>query len=223
MKKTSTRRISNSPKISLEDLSLPERQEFFTGKRVLSVGGCFCPPHAGHYNMVDELIQIVRPDVFVIQSTNNADTKSARHGTSLKHTKETWDVWGTILARKYNVIYLFSNKMIWDGSMKSIGEFIQSEVWEEQMPLKYIDNPLEQLSLEGMSLGFLYQVPRDFGGHYRYHLQREGGLSATAFTQCLKDLARDCQEFVPNDVEGKREYIDHIRKEYGQTLRGGGK
>lgn len=212
---------SEEEEISFESLSVPQRQEFFTGKRVLSIGGCFCPPHAGHYNMVDELIRRVDPDVFVVTSTNRDEF--TRHGTPLKHTKETWDAWGTILARKHNSTYIFGNDMIWDGSMKNISEFVESGVWEKQMPVEYRDNPLERLSLEDKSLGYLYQVPRDFDGYYKYHLQRKGGLSATEFTKCLQDLTRDCQEFVPNDVPGKQEYIDHLRREYGEALRGGGR
>jgi hypothetical protein len=206
--------------ISLEHHSVPELRDFFAGKKLLHVGGCFCPPHIGHYNMVEEYIKKVKPDVFLIYSTNRES--DPRHGTPLEHTKETWDIWGNILARKYNITYGFdkSYDMVFNGSMENIKEYVASNVWENEMPDKFKKNPLEHLTLEGMSMGFLNKVPRDFDGYYKYHIQRKpSGFSATKFTKCLKDFSQDCIEYVPNDVKGKKEYIDNIRRRYKEALK----
>ena len=210
-----------------ELLKLPEEelQEIFRNKKILSINGCFCPPHAGHYNMVDDSIKYIKPDIVIINSTNSKEIDNARHGTPLAHTKETWEFWGYILSKKHNVDVYFTDisntylAMHIKAPYKYIDSYIETNVWEKKMPDKYIDNPLERQTLEEKSLGFLYKVPRDFPNYYIYNIERREGLSATKFTKCLKNLSKDCLKYVPNDIINKRDYIENIRNNYGNMLK----
>ena len=206
------------------ELSLEERKEFFTNKRVLTFSGCFCPPHAGHYALIENVVTKVKPDVLIVSSVNSND--NPRHGTPLSHTKETWNKWGEILANKYNIDYFFNDmesRFSFDGSLAKIKEFIDINTYEgnQRVPEKFKINPVENKTLEGFSLSYLKGVPRDFKGYYIYHIQRSGDLSATAFTKCLKDLTQDCLQFVPTDLSNhdKYEYIRNIREKYGPMLK----
>ena len=206
----------------ISDFTVEQLKERTRDKVILAFYGCFCPPHAGHYNMVDTAISKIKPDVVIITSMNS--NEYSRHGTPLSHTLKTWKDWGKILSKKHNVdIYIpddYTNNLVWGGGAEFIKAYIDTDVWEgKEMPREYRKNPLQQSSLEGKSLGYLYKVPRDFKGFYVYHIQREGDLSATAFVKCLKDLERDCLMYVPNDVKDKKSYINEIRENYYKELK----
>jgi len=205
----------------ISDFSVEQLKERTKDKVILSIAGCFCPPHAGHYNLVDTAISKIKPDIVIINSVNR--NENPRHGTPLSHTLKTWKNWGNILSKKHNVdLYIpndYINDLVWGGGAEYIKAYVQTDVWEgKEMPREYRRNPLQQSSLENKSLSFLYKVPRDFKGYYIYHIQREGDLSATAFVKCLKDLQSDCLMYVPNDVKDKKAYIDDIRKNYYDEL-----
>ena len=109
--------------------------------------------------------------------------------------------------------------LIWDGGAEFIKAFIDVDVWETKMPEEFRKNPLQQKDLSQMSQDFLYKVPRNFKGYYKYNIQREGNLSATAFVKCMQDLEKDCRMYVPDDLEDKQAYIDEIRQKYYTELR----
>ena len=207
----------------ISDFSVKELKKRTKDKIILSFAGCFCPPHVGHYNMVDTAISKIKPDIVQIQIVNsNEDT---RHGTPLEHSIQTWKKWGKVLSEKYGVDMYVShffqrNLLLYDGGAEFIKAYIQANVWEgEQMPKEYRRNPLQQKSLDNMVPYFLKGVPRDFKGYYAYHIQREGDLSATNFIKCLKDLEMDCLMYVPNDVKDKKAYINEIREKYYNELK----
>ena len=208
--------------MDISDFSVEELKERTKDKIILSINGCFCPAHAGHYNMVDTAISKIKPDIVMITTTNKDE--NSRHGTPLEHTLKTWENWGKILSKKYGVdMYIsggFPDNLIWGGGAEFIKAFIKTNVWEgEKMPREIRRNPLQQKSLREMSAGFLNKVPRDFKGFYEYNIQREGNLSATAFIKCLKDLEKDCLMYVPDDVKDKKAYIYEIREKYYKDLR----
>ena len=203
----------------ISSFSVEQLKERTRDKVILSIGGCFCPPHAGHYNMMDAAISKIKPHVVTINSVNR--NQNPRHGTPLTHTLDTLKSWGKILSKKYNVdIYIPDgyDELVWGGGAEFIKGFVETDVWETKMPEEYRRIPLERKNLENISLGFLRNVPRDFEDYYVYHIQREGDLSATAFIKCLKDLKRDCLHYVPDDVIDKKSYIDNIRKKYYNDL-----
>ena len=206
----------------ISDFSTEELRKHITGKIILRINGCFCPPHIGHYNLVDTIISKIKPDIVIISTTNRSS--DSRHGTPIEHTIKTWKNWGKILSIKYGVDFyitdLYNDKIIYDGASQFIKAFVDSNVWEdEKMPEEYRKNPLQQKSLQNKSLAFLNKVPRDFKGYYVYHFQRGGDFSATEFTKCLKDLGRDCLMYVPEDVEDKSSYIREIRDKYYENLK----
>lgn len=208
----------------ISDFSVEQLKERTKDKVILSFSGCFCPPHAGHYDMIDDAISKIRPDIVIIESTNASDVKWRRHGTPLSHTIKTWKDWGKILSRKYGVdIYVKSisgiDNLVWGGGAEFIRAYIEAQSWEgKEMPKEYINNPLQPASLEKMSAGFLRNVPRDFKGYYKYNIQREGDLSATAFVACLKNIERDCLMYAPGDLKDKESYIREIRANYYNLL-----
>jgi len=206
----------------ISDFSTEELRKYTAGKIVLRIAGCFCPPHIGHYNLVDTIISKIKPAIVNISTTNRSS--NPRHGTPVEHTIKTWKDWSKILSAKYGVDFyisdFYNDKLIYDGGSQFIKAFISTNVWEgEKMPEEYRKNPLRQKSLEGMSLAFLNKVPRDFKGYYIYNFQREGDFSATQFTKCLKDLGRDCLMYVPDDVQDKSFYIREIRNKYYENLK----
>lgn len=208
----------------ISDFSVEQLKERTKDKVLLNFPGCFCPPHAGHYNMISDTISKIRPDIVIIQSVNAANVNWSRHGTPLSHTIKTWKDWGKILMRKYGVdIYVTSingiDNLIWGGGAEFIRAYIETSSWEgKEMPKEYKKTPLQPESLEKKSMGFLRNVPRDFKGFYKYNIQRDGDLSATSFVACLKDLEKECLMYAPGDLKDKESYIREIRENYYNTL-----
>jgi hypothetical protein len=223
MDKSENKKSPEKTSRNISNLSVEELKVRTKDKIILAFGGCFCPPHAGHYNMVDTAISKIKPDVVVISIVNSEEY--SRHGTPFSHSFETWTQWGHILSLKYGVdmyikpLYGRIDPLVWDGGAEFIKAYIGVEVWEDKMPEEYRKNPLQQKNLADMSLGFLYKVPRDFKGYYVYNIQREGNLSATAFVKCLQDLQKDCLMYVPDDVPDKKSYVDTIRRKYYTELK----
>jgi hypothetical protein len=204
--------------VDISDVNNEELREITKDKIILIFSGCYCPPHAGHYNMVKNVIKLVKPDIVMIQSTNH-ETRP-RHGVPLEHTIETWKNWGKILSKRYGVdIYISSmfEHNIWIAASPETKMVIQTEIYENvEMPEEYINNPLQKDKTD-YSLSYFEYVPRD--RFYKYHVKRTGNFSATKFVECLKDLNKDCLEYVPSDVKDKNNYIDNIRKKYGKELK----
>lgn len=69
----------------ISDFSIEELRKYTTGKIVLRINGCFCPPHIGHYNLVDTIISKIKPDIVNISTTNRSS--NPRHGTPVEHYK----------------------------------------------------------------------------------------------------------------------------------------
>ena len=216
-------KLSVKEDIDISNLSVEELRERSRDKIILSFAGCFCPAHAGHYNMIDRAISKIKPDIVSIRIVNSEE--DSRHGTPLSHSLDTWTRWGQILSLKHGVdMYIKPlsttlDLLIWDGGAEFIKAFIDVDVWETKMSEEFRKNPLQQKDLSQMSQDFLYKVPRNFKGYYTYNIQREGDLSATAFVKCMRDLEKDCRMYVPDAVEDKQAYIDEIRQKYYAELR----
>lgn len=202
----------------VSDYNAREFEELSRGKTILMVTGCFCPPHAGHYGFVKSSIAKVKPDIVVIWTVNR--NEYPRHGTPLSHTLETWRSWGKILSRKYGVdIFVTSEpyEVVWYADAKML---INVEVHEGDIPEGVVPNSVTAKSWGNMSMAYFRKMRTRGDNYFEFHIKREGDLSATQFTKCLKDLTKDCLKYVPEDLEGedKLEYVKNIREKYGPNL-----
>ena len=207
--------------MDISDFSAGQLRLYTEGKVILSYYGCFCPPHAGHYNLLTYVIEKTRPNIVVITTTNREE--DSRHGVPLSFTLKTWKNWAKILQQKYGVDTYVSSFTVdgitYNGSSPNIKEYIEINVHEgDEMDIKYINNPKQLEDLSRMSLAFLHGVQRKSKRYYTYHVQRKGHLSATQFVKCLSNLENECLEYVPNDVNNKQAYIDEIRNNYYSRL-----
>lgn len=218
--KSPSKAMSPTRGMDISDYTKDQFEELSRGKTLLMVTGCFCPPHAGHYGLVKSAIAKIKPDIVVIRSTNGP--RGTRHGTPVSHTLETWRDWGKIFSRQYGVyVYVTSfaadTDVLWKSDPKIL---IELEVYEgREMPSKYIDAPMESTSFEGKSTAFFAKMHKSKDNYFRYHIKREGKLSATRFTKCLKNLTKDCLKYVPEDVENRADYVKSIRERYGSNLK----
>jgi hypothetical protein len=233
-KKTASKKRSSSPKrlsspkrsssskkegVDLTDYNAKEFEDASRGKTILMIAGCFCPPHAGHYGFVNSSIVKVKPDIVVIWTMNR--NEYPRHGSPLDHTLETWRSWGKIFSRKYGVdIFVTSAPydIVWGADAKML---IEVEVYEGDMPAGISPNSMTAKSWGDKSMAYFKKMRSREGNYFDFHIKREGNLSATNFTKCLKDLTKDCLEYVPEDLRGEDrvEYVKNIREKYGSELR----
>ena len=204
--------------MDISNFTIEQLNIYTAGKVILSYGGCFCPPHAGHYNLLTTVIEQTRPDIVVIASTNNDEYP--RHGVPLSFTLKTWKEWATLLQQKYGadtyVVDMYDdNIMMGKGASAKIKEYITIVVHEG--PNNKSGKVPTDMSMK--SLAFLANVPRDAKVDkvvFDYHINRTGDLSATAFVRCLMD-GENCDKYVPEGVN-KDQYINSIRRDYGPKL-----
>lgn len=210
-----------SPKsMDVSDYSEEQFEELTRGKTLLLVSGCFCPPHAGHYGLIKSAIAKIRPDIVVIQSTNNEEEKYSRHGTPLSHTLRTWKEWAKIFSRQYGVyVYVASiyDNILWKSDPKVLIELDVTEGGD--FPATYINNPMESVNFENKSSAYFTKMHKGKNNYFLYHIKRKGKISATKFTKCLKDLTKDCIKYVPEDINNRAEYVKNIRERYGKLLK----
>lgn len=61
------------------------------GKKVGIMGGCYCPPHAGHYNSIVNAIRELSLDIVIIQIFGRENKEQSRHGTPSTFSMEILD------------------------------------------------------------------------------------------------------------------------------------
>ena len=221
---------------TINDLSKTEFVDFVTGKIIVVMNGCFCPPHFGHYlsfiRAIEEIQekQKIKVDILLLTTTNNSD--HPRHGTPVEHTVETLERWG----RKIKGVDVLVGSSLphpnpgvnWSTHTKNFISFNMPDT---------VKRIYEVRVLEGVS-----EIPKQFtpsintGGFHRlrqtrisefewisdkvldyFMIREDDGYSATKFTQCLKDETQDCLYFV-GDVDDES-YISNIRQKYGKNLK----
>lgn len=205
--------------VSLYKMNNNQFEEYTINKTILIISGCFCPPHAGHYNMVNSVIKKAKPDIVIIETTNRKC--NARHGVPLEHSLATWKEWGKIIQNKLDVDVLvypfFEAYELFDFISPNVKKIISVKSFEKDIPANIKHNSITRVDTKTFSEGMFERVPRS--KIYNLNNIRQGNLSATKFTKCLKDFLQDCHEYVPDDVKNKTSYVKNIRKKYGEKLK----
>lgn len=197
-----------------------EIRTLFENKTVLEVLGCFCPPHIGHYKLINDGIELlakrgIKIDVLEIFPLGSDKLENTRHGTPVSHSIDTMKDFARVLAAKHGIKAVWVRSVIhldlWWRSKIPGHTFYSLRAYEGMTKSEFNKEYPEAITL----------IRKDIPNAFHVYLWRApGGSSATAFTKCLKNYTKDCLEYVPEDVyPNRREYVENIRQRYGKYLR----
>ena len=184
-------------------------ETIFEGKRVGMFGGCYCPPHAGHYNSLVDSIRKLALDIVIIEIYGKSDAIYSRHGVTNIFSEKVWNKWGETIKRKYNCTVIASSKLDY--------RIIPSNV-SVVLDINIADTPkmaeIESKKELNYSPTYLPNVPRNKIQKVVLVRDDESGLSATSFTMCLIEAqktmdARNCLKYVPTDLR-EEERLDYL-------------
>ena len=166
-------------------------------KVYLGFGGCFCPPHKGHFDSVQKYWTLYQPDVLQLVIAEDAEQ---RHGVPIEEIKQLWKIYLKLLVPI-------------NGDNTQIAEIVSAS------------EPVEKAISLGMNRTDVGRVVVVVGSDYdketvvryeslmkrktektrpenrkQYELlvnTRDGKLSATEFVACLL-AEHNCDEFLPH-------------------------
>ena len=179
-------------------------------------GGCYCPPHSGHYKSVVDAIQNFKLSVVIITIYGREDPEEARHGVPEKESVRVWNEWGEIIWKKYKCGVIVQ-------SMYNNLNYVSSDVGYI-LDIRIAESPEQKEQWEKESFRysptFFKNVPRDHISRVITVRETESGLSSTNFIKCLK-TDKDCLEYTPTDIplKQRKSYINRLKKEYGKYLK----
>ena len=187
----------------------------WVGRVVGLFGGCYCPPHSGHYYSVVNSIQKFNLTVVVVQVYGRRTPEEARHGVPESESILIWQDWGRKIFSKYGCLVIahgWDNLSYISSDVQYVFDFTFAESDEER-------DQLQKKSPQFSSM-FMHHVPRDHISRLVF-VRGGDGLSATKFTHCLMDSDEKCIQYVPEDFSDqyRKDYINFLRKRYGKYLK----
>lgn len=194
----------------------------FSNKIVLEYFGCFCPPHRGHFEVLENAIRETYPNIVLVITTNKKNPEISRHGIPIDFTIETWNKWGKILRRKYGIeFYVSDDQNLIDFWLKSKPRVhISLENMESYEPNSEIIMGIRDKERIGLSKS--YWKHATFLKEFVQKRDMNMGYSATKLVSFLKSgNIESALDFLPKDLEEKekREYIDDIIMKYSEYLK----
>ena len=197
------------------------------------MGGCYCPPHKGHYNSFLKAIDMYKLDVLFIETTNSAtNPEYSRHGTPASHTLETLNKWANKIHKETGTEVFINNS---SAPYKSNYQFIPRNVGHVYSISIYNDvkEDNQRTLLDKTSKNYLIQLKADPWKNNKTRnttlynkattveseRERAENLSATEFTRCLINVQKSdtrknrdlCSKFINHlSTEERDEYIDSI-------------
>ena len=169
------------------------------------------------------MIRETCPDIVLVVTTNGKTPETSRHGIPADFTIETWNKWGEILRRKYDVeFHVTRDRDIIDFWLKTKPKVhISLEIVENSVPGSEVRLGMRKKERKGLSASYWKHATflREF---VQKRDMNADGYSATKFVSFLKSSnIESALGFLPEDLEEKekRNYIDDILAKYSEYIK----
>lgn len=199
------------------------------GKKIGEMGGCFCPPHKGHYQSLKNAIRDIGLDVLLVSTINRED--SPRHGTPRAHSIRVLSMYARqimaeLAAEGHNVeVYIMPNTTSQTRDITTygwvspdIGKFYDIQKHDTQESLD--ESLRKKRTLDRYGRVYFKQLTHNkydpaspkVTMHDKYEAvdllrDKATGLSATKFSKCL---AHYQQNPTPANRKACHKFIDHL-------------
>jgi hypothetical protein len=207
------------------------------GKNVGLMSGCFCPPHAGHYNSFKTAIKDLDLDILYLTTINSGEANWGRHKTAGSHTIYVLIMYAKKLEEETGCSVLIENCASCPpiGLHKNRGDYkyydrVSFMNWipvdvKNVFNIQFVENEEQRaktIKLDDRHFGNkdMYKELRLKAPEKYIHIKferEEDGLSATKFSKCLAaiksgELSRNaCDKYISHlNEEEKEDYLREV-------------
>lgn len=211
----------------------------FEGKNVGVMGGCFCPPHVGHFQTIYDACVKNNLGVMFLRTTNSDNRpERTRHGLSSAFTIKMLHQFAKYINSKIGTeFYISTSEIPWDINT-SMDHLFFIEVNEIDGEPTEADieraKAIEQTNmLNGKTRRFLENFNRENNTKVFSRVlfrNKQNGLSATSFVRSLMKIRENpdadayavSSEYLPSVIftdEEKHDIIDDMLFEFGAYIK----